>query len=162
MELENTDIPWLYAAYRLNAFKDFMPEGLNEEQFIDSMLNMTANFDEIYVGLAPLQKGESKRRGSHQIMGIAGVNFLGKNRAEAHAIWMPWASDKNKLEVAAKFFAEMRREKNVILPVKEDAKNFFRHLCRLGLMRHVGRIDRYFDDGATALLFHTLGVKNVE
>lgn len=156
----NEDLKILYGGYALNGFDGLMPPGMKEHEFVEAFLQMTAGFNEIIVGLAPMDKGSKKLLGSHQIVGIAGVSYDG-HRASSQSVWMPWASKRNKLEVSACFFREMRKRHLMLSTVKMEDKVLFLHMCRLGLMRHVGHIDGYYPDGEPASLFHTLEIRDV-
>lgn len=117
-------------------------------------MKIAHRFDEVYVGLSQLYDPKGSRHGEIVPMVVSGVNFS-EHRMEAHAMWFPWATKRNTLEIAVKFFVEVRKDAVAILPIKRKDKSMFEHLCRYALLRRVGTIYDYWSDGEEAMLFQT-------
>ena len=147
------DLPWIYAAYLEGALKHF-EEGLSKSDFIDAFMDMAQRFDEVYVGLSLLHDPGGKRHAQIVPMVVSDANFS-EHRMEAHATWFPWATRRNTLEIAVKFFVEVRQEAVAILPIRRKDKSMFEHLCKYALLRRVGTIFDYWSDGEEAMLFQT-------
>ena len=69
-------------------------------------------------------------------------------------IWFPWASDRNKIEMAVRFFNDIRKEVPMVEYAKMDDKRFFETIAKHGIMRRVGTMHNIYD-GAPAAVFET-------
>lgn len=65
--------------------------------------------------------------------------------------WFPWASARDRLEAAARFVEDARKEVVVMEFAKMQDKAFFERLCRYGVMRRIGTLYGFYPDGPAAL-----------
>ena len=72
-------------------------------------------------------------------------------------IWMPWASERNKVESAVNFFNDARKEMAFVEYAEEKYKAFFEMIARHGVMRRVGTTYNVIS-GAPVAIFETRGV----
>lgn len=144
--LEDRDWRWLYAAYKKGGFKE-TPEDLTPDEFIFHSLEAFDGIDRIYLAVGKTRKGEIP-------VGVSRVNE-NAHLLEVHAEWFPWASDRNIMESTARFLDEHRKQFNIIMPTLKQYQANLAYHGRLGLVRSVGKIERYFPDGETAYVFQT-------
>lgn len=137
------------AAYLTGAFD--WPAGLDEAAFTEQVYQEAQHWQEIYglfarnVELKPGEVGD----------GMVGIVFASiKNELmEPHAIWFQWATRRNIMETAVRFFVETRKEFKVIVFSKPETRTFFTHLCKYGLLRRVGTFKNFFPDDDDAAIF---------
>lgn len=71
-------------------------------------------------------------------------------------IWFPWASPRNKVEMAVNFFNKIRNEIPMVEYAKFDDKRFFETIAKHGIMRRVGTMYNIYD--GPAAVFETRSV----
>lgn len=54
--------------------------------------------------------------------------------------WMPWATNRNKIESAVNFFNEIRKEYVFIGRAEMKDKKFYEYIAKHGIVRRVGTI----------------------
>ncbi len=101
------------------------------------------------------------RHGLPTPVGIAAVEKPGM-KIQPHAIWFPWASPRNKVESASQYLNEIRRQRGpngrfykALIWAPEKTWTFFEHMMRRGILKRSGKVENWFDDGSTAMLFYT-------
>jgi len=70
-----------------------------------------------------------------------------------HVFWMPWATDRNKIESAVRFLADLNKEGPVVILSPQERVHYYSHLGRYGLLRKVGLMRNYYGKGEDATLF---------
>ena len=93
---------WIWAAYRMGALEEYIPSGLEQTAFLQAAADIIALQHEVFGGFV-----------KEKMMCIALATFS-SHRMEPHVIWFPWATDRNKLELGVKFFADMRKRYKVL------------------------------------------------
>lgn len=89
-------------------------------------------------------------------IGIISIAYQ-ENRAYPHIIWFPEATPRLRLEVGVKFLVELKQRFLVLVTAVLKDQGYFRHLCRYGLLRSVGKISGYTADDQDAMMFQTVG-----
>lgn len=124
-----------------------IPEDLTPDEFVFEMSEEIGRVDKTYLAVGKTRRGEIP-------IGVSIVNENG-HLLEVHAVWFPWASNRNVMEATARFLDEQRRHFTVLMPTLKQYRDNLAYHGRLGLVRSVGKIERYFPDGQTAYLFQT-------
>ena len=131
------DIGWLWAAYQHGGIDDIgIPEGLDKDEFDALARQALERFDEAFVMEAGKPVGIMTARLEQR--------EDGPDKMEPHAHWFPWASAREKLEATVKFIAGMDGFK-VLVWAKPQAKTFFNHVCKRGILQRVGTVPGYFE-----------------
>lgn len=137
-EAELEDVRYFYAGYRLGAFdENLSPEkDMDPEQFKEWLARYAESATQLYT---------ARVNGSDPLC-VGHVSVV-LPRLEVHVNWMPWASPRNKLEVIGKFMKEFN-DYTVITVVSQKNKGAFFQMRNYGLMKFVGEISGYFEDGS--------------
>lgn len=69
-------------------------------------------------------------------------------------LWMPWATQRNRIESAAHFFAHIRSQIPMVEYAREPDRKFFDVMCRLGVMQRVGTMFNVYP-GEKCAVFET-------
>ena len=132
----------------------YVPAGLDKENFTERMVDLIVNFADVKTMMAP-------RHGVPSPVGIAIVE-RGGSRIQPHAIWFPWATVRNKIESAAHYLSELRRQRDPngrfykgLIWAPEATWTFFEHMMRRGILKRCGKVENWFYDGSPAMLFYT-------
>lgn len=131
------DLKWFYAGYRMGAFGDEIEEGLAPDEFAEVIEARAGMVDQVFSLFAP-----GHREG--QPSGLVTAAIDSQANIHVHAIWMPWASPRNKLEAALQFVRDIGRDANVLIHAPFETKGFFERLCNYGVLEKVGHVKRYF------------------
>ncbi len=81
------------------------------------------------------------------------IGKIDDNRLEPHVFWFPWATPRNMLECTIKFLDTMRKAWTIIIFSEEKNHKWFKKIERYGVIRQVGKIDKYYPNGETASVF---------
>lgn len=144
-EIVDSDLKWLWAAYRKGAFA--IDEDLPQEQFKEAIAHYFNGHNALYMMLAKVQ-------GELVPVGIMACQDHGY-RIEPFAVWLPWASARNKLESALNFFNKIRVTRLGVLFVPEKEILLFEKIARYGILQRRGTVGRFFEDGQFAAIFQT-------
>ena len=123
----------LFLAYRAGAFPD-VEKGLDKDGFAEAAIaHLVALDDAIMLESGrPVGFVQVRMWGGHALLGID---------------WFPWASPRNKIECALKFFLEYRDKAHLIW-ASEDTR-FFSHIGRYGVIRAIGLSKGWGDEPMT-------------
>jgi hypothetical protein len=138
---------YLWAAYKRGVFAhlpEFTPE-LSPDDFRKLMFAVIGN---VLQGGGDAWMFYSK---SIHPVGLV-IGFASGKGMEPHVFWFPEATPRNRVECALKWLVEMKSKYALFLWVKEADWNFYRHLCKYGAIREVGKY-RDFPGGGDAMLF---------
>ena len=145
--LDASHIKFLWAAYRLGGLEPIV-RGLDQDQFRFAMEEIAVAADSIMVGLA-----QNPQREEPMPCCVVVGRLLDDFGIIPHVAWLPWATDRNKLELGAKYFSEIRDSGLVGLAyMPKPEQNYLEQLCRYGVLRRVGTIQKNEEDVA---LFQT-------
>jgi hypothetical protein len=89
-------------------------------------------------------------------VGLAFIQYQGKT-AWPHAIWFPDASVRNKMEITAAFFIELKKNHEILITSERKNEPWFNHLCKYGLIRKVGKLHDWWGKKDHAMLYHSVG-----
>lgn len=155
--LDDDDIKYLWVAYKTGAFKSLgeaFERDMEAHEFaVELVAFVQKNFQGAWTLLA-----ESKRG-----YGPVGVVFgffshpdprLSPFMIVGDIIWMPWATQRNKIETSVKFFHNIRKDIPMVEYASEEHKKFFEMLMRHGIMRRVGKTMNVYN-GKEATIFET-------
>lgn len=78
-----------------------------------------------------------------------------EHRAYPHAVWFPEASPRLRLEIGLKFLVQLKENNLVLIYAKDETVRYFRHMCRYGVLKAVGKIQSYHAKGDDAMLFQS-------
>lgn len=76
------------------------------------------------------------------------------HRGEPHAVYFPWASDRNKLETTAVFFHTLGKETLMLVLAKSSDDEFYGRVEKLGLITKVGHIPGFWPEDCTIWRSH--------
>lgn len=79
------------------------------------------------------------------------------NRAYPHVAWFPEATPRLRVDIGARFILSLKKTHLVMIATQEGNLGYFRHLCKYGLLRAVGKVQGYYPDGEDAMLFQSVG-----
>ena len=144
--MDEGDLPYLWAAYRKGMFdRSVFPEGMARSAFVERLTDALSMRDEVYVGEAQTARGRIP-------VGVIVVNFYG-GWTLPHVDWFPWSSDRNKLEVAARFIETMRRTREVVIVTSEIDVPFYERLAKYKIVRRAGTLHAGYGEGKKAAIF---------
>lgn len=157
--IEQDDLPYCYAAYRKGLMSTLGHE------FIDGDMD-SDEFDEAFQQLVAVEMGmgwtllANTRRGFLPA-GVVIAFPAHFNEAVApfaiiyDMIWFPWATPRNVLESAVKFFHEVRTEVPLMDYARPQDEKFMDALCQHGVMRRVGTSYNVYRGGQPAAVYET-------
>lgn len=143
--MEDKDLRWAYAAYKLGAFGPIVNEG--PEGFDKFFDEYTMLHDEVFIMQSETKKGKIP-------VGVTLGKYMGPTLYLGGTTWFPWASDRNKMECATHVLNELRRKYIVMLFCSMKDKDFYVNIAKHGVIRRVGTIYDLLTDGP-APLFQT-------
>ena len=135
-QAEEGDVRYFYAGYKQGAFDEYLQPkpDMDPAEFLawlgEVSKTATAVFTSTY--------------GEQPLSYIHTIELF--DRMEVHAIWMPWATPRARVESAVKFFYDMNEDFTVMSVFSEDNKAFPFHVRRYGVARFVGKIKNYFTE----------------
>lgn len=153
--INNGDLPWLWAAYRKGSFDDVLPKDLDREEFIAGLLEVLERFNHEWILDAPNDASSSEKPVPVGLIAAQG----GGRIIEPHAVWFPWASDRNKLEAMLAFLSRVSTQYKIFAYIHPDNKPFYVQMCRYGQLTMGCKIHDYYDMGEDAYFFYTRGPK---
>lgn len=124
--LEEEHMKYLWASYRKRAWEE-IPEGLTQDQ-LREFVSVLCSRSNLMVIEAP---------NKYPIVGIISCRE-DRFYLEPHVDWMPWATDRNKLEGTARAVLFLREIKPLLIWSKESTKEFFTHVCKYGILKRIG------------------------
>ena len=90
-------------------------------------------------------------------VGLAVVRYHDEDKvAWPHAVWFPEASARNKMEITVAFLVQLKKSAEVLITSEEKNKLYFKHLCKYGVIRRVGKLHEWFG-GEGRMLFQSVG-----
>ena len=135
----------MWAAYR----KKTPPENrVSTREFQVGMLAAVSRYRHAWVIEAP------RKKDPHTPVGLVlatGNGYLVFPEFE----WLPWASDRNKLEGMVAFLSKVRKDHKAVIDAHESEKSFMEHMCRYGIARRIGTKFDHFGRGVTAAAYET-------
>ncbi len=140
---EDTDLKWLWAAYRKDAFEEMFAPDLDQDAFTEQMLGILTKLyskgSEVLMLVATIPGKQSSP------VGLLAVEY-NDQVAWPHAVWFPWSTARNRVECLVNFLQELNKEAAVLIASEPELTGFFGHLSRYGLLRRVGTIRKYRGD----------------
>ena len=144
-------MPWLWAAYRMGAYADVLPEGLDDDMFTDTALDIIESADHGFIIEAPGDKGL-------QPVGIVLGTEFGKSRClEPHVDWFPWATPRNKMEGAAAFLRQVKHRFKIFLFIDDDGLEFYDRISKFRLVTRGCKVIDHYGPGKHAMMYYTTG-----
>lgn len=151
--MHEDDFPWLWAAYRMGAFREAIEDGLTKEEFTERFLQLMEYLDDERVLHAPNDNAPTD-----EPVPVGLVVIHGKGKViEPHVEWLPWATKRNKLETMLAFLREIGKTRKVFAFVSPDARPFYLQMCRYGVLTSGCKILDYFGKGKHVYFFYTRG-----
>lgn len=143
--IEEDDMKWLYAAYKLGSFSDNdlvnLERGMDAVEFDKQLrLLMTTYYDNAWVM-------ESVNEGKRRRVGMLFSVLSGPFHLLGDVTWFPWATDRNKVETIVHFLNESRKENLMMWYCSYEDKRFYDHIARHGIIKRVGKISDLFEGG---------------
>jgi len=136
-EIEQADVKYIWAAYKLGSFGE--QTDITQEEFNLRLFQTIEETDRTYIFVAPTNNGTIP-------VGMVSGTFNGPIFFVGNALWFKWASDRNKLESAVHFLNELRKEYVVVIHNHMDDKQFYEVVAKHGVIRRVGRLYDVFED----------------
>ena len=122
---------YFYAAYKMGGSTpemDFFPMGLKPEEFELLATDHLGVFDRVFT-----------------VEGSRPLGLIAKRGWEIHALWFGWSTARERLEGAARFLHDFRKENWGIVMVPKDRLSFFNSLADYGLLVRVGTFAHHPD-----------------
>lgn len=146
-----SDMRWLWAAYKLGAFRELTDSGLSQDGFMELFAEILeeAEFDWML---------ESRgKEGPRPVGFILGTPMAAGRGIEPFVFWFPWATTRNQLEAAAAFLKVVSRYVKIFVFAEESSAKFWNKLIHRGLIRRGCKVIDYFSRGEHAMLYYTNG-----
>lgn len=140
--MEEKDLRWAYAAYKLGAFGPIVNAG--PEEFNKFFEEFTMLHDEVFVMQSVTKNGRIP-------VGITLGKYMGPTLFGGDTTWFPWASARNKMECMTHILNELRRQYIVMLFCNMKEKDFYVNIAKHGVIRRVGTIYDLLVDGPAPL-----------
>lgn len=144
--ITDSDVRFLYAAYKEGGFADLIMPDLPPQTFQDRIEALLGSVEYDWVLETDKPIG--------LVMGRAIAAGRG---VEVQVDWMPWASTRNKLEGSAVFFREISKHLKIFIFADEESEPFWRRFCQYRMLRNGCRVLNHFAGGRHAQLFYTTG-----
>ena len=144
--VNDSDMRWLWAAYRQGIWRDIMSGDLTAQAFEEKARELINSAPHNWIIDAPGTDG------LHPVGIILGQN-LGKG-IEPFVTWFPWATNRNQLEAAAVFLRAISKQFSIFVFAAEDAIRFWTLLKHYGLVRQGCKVKDYFSPGEHAMFYY--------
>lgn len=148
-EIDERFIKRLYVAYGMGEI-GFLPEDLTPLDFAPTLRAFVTQLEESGSGVWALLSPES-------VVGLVFLRPVRDRVAEPVFHWFSWASPRNKLETALKFFLEAKKNHQLFLTVPQGGELLLTHLGKYGVVRGIGKFNDFFGDKQNALMFQSVG-----
>jgi len=151
-QTQDSDLRYLWAAYRLGFWADDVDAELSKEAFQEKVIETLARADYDWIV-------EARQNDNMRPVGVILAHALPDGRRiEPHVDWFPWATPRNKLEGLAAFLREVSKRFKILVYVEEREQNFWERLKQYRLLRHGCKVIDHFDRGEHAFFFYTVGL----
>ena len=148
--LNDWDWPYLWAAYQMGMWQDFLGE-LDQEEFRTQILRWMETVDLDWML-------EAEHKGKVRPVGLVLGEFrIGGRGIEPHVDWFPWCTPRIRVEAAAHFLREIRKEYKVFVYSEPKDASFWMRLKKYRLIQSGCKIPDYFGPGEDAQMFYTQG-----
>jgi hypothetical protein len=151
-QTQDSDLRYLWAAYRLGFWADAIDAELSQKAFEQKVYETLGMAD--YDWIVDARQGDNIRP-----VGLILAHALPDGRRiEPHVDWFPWATPRNKLEGLAAYLRDVGKRFKILVYVEQAEQNFWERLKQYRLLRHGCKIIDYFDRGEHAFFFYTVGL----
>lgn len=152
--IEDEDVRYAWAAYKVGALKSAFDEGLSAEDFKVAFVELIlSRYDAAWVLFAETRKGFIPAGLALGFWPHAAVShFLIFN----NFVWFPWATPRNRIESAVNFFSRMRHDLAMVGFARPQDRDFCTAMAKHGLLRRVGTSMNVFP-GEPAAVWETRG-----
>lgn len=151
--IEVDDVKYAWAAYRAGELEGFEP-GLEAVEFRDLFKSLIlSRFDAAWTLISDTKRGRVPigfALGFYPHPDASGFLFIDT------MLWFSWATARNRIESAAKFFDDVRKEIPMLGFAKIEHKKFYEALAKMGILRRVGTTVNVFP-GESASIWETRG-----
>jgi hypothetical protein len=150
--IENEDVRYVWAAYKVGALKSAFEDGLTADEFRSEFVKfILSRYDAAWALFAETKKGFIPAGLALGFWPHSAVqHFLIFN----NFVWFPWASPRNRIESAVNFFSQVRHEIPMFGFAHPQDKAFCAALAKHGLLRRVGTSMNVFP-GQSASVWET-------
>lgn len=135
----------------METWKEAMPEGMTKQAFMEYLTEWLglANLDWIFEvkgpqGLRPIALG-------------IGLYRAGTRAIEPHIDYFPWATPRQKFEVAATFMKEAGKQYKVFVYADAKSQSFWDRIWQYRILKKGCTINDYFAPGESAVFYYTPG-----
>ena len=112
---------------------------MNRDEFEAAIIDFIQQYDGVYFILAKLDRGETP-------IGVVTAKMT-QRIMEPHVDWFPWSNLRVRVEGIAAFADHMGKRFKLITAVSTDDAPLFQRLAKYGIIRKVGTVHQYYDDG---------------
>ncbi len=109
---------------------------MTTDEFAAYFVERTMKADMLYVVTEPYNGDERPL--------VLVIMSGGEDTYEAHAQWMPWASNRDRITAALHFVMALKHKYTLLFAIPEDDAVLLQHLGRYGVLRKVGTIHKYY------------------
>lgn len=142
-----TDWEFLWAAYRMEFFSEWLPGDLTQFDFRDRIEELFRQHEfYVFSGL---------RKGAVVPIGMATVDRE-FHRIEPQVDWFSWATPLNKLETMLRFIEDMRATNLVVFFADVETHKLCKHLARYGVLKGPKNVDNWFGFGHMAKFWQSI------
>lgn len=145
------DMRWLWAAYKMGAFREMTDTGLSQDAFMEVIMGALedAEFDWML---------EARGVEGPRPVGFILANPVAAGRGiEPFVFWFPWATTRNQLEGAAAFLKVVSKHLKIFVFAEGKSIKFCDKLIRHGFIRRGCKVIDYFSSGEHAMMYYTNG-----
>jgi len=150
--LKAEHLPYYWAAYKRGALD--WPAGMEPEEFREHLSQRVAvlmeNGGDAYTMLGRVE-GRMIPVGviTTDVSNVPGV----RRQIFPHHFWFPEAKPRHRIECTVRFYVDLKRQGNLLIVAGEENWRFFRHLCKYGVIRPLGKIRGHFSNGKDAMMY---------
>lgn len=147
----DSDMRWLWAAYRKGMWPELFHKGLTQNAFVEKMTEVIGSVQYEWIIDA---KGVDGTRP----VGLILADSRAAGRAiEPHVDWFPWATSRNCMEGSAAFLKHIGKRHKIFIYSDEPSIPFWERMIRYGILRRGCKIVDYFAMGEHTVFFYTAG-----
>lgn len=149
--MEESDMRWLWAAYKMGAWEGQIYAGLDEELFTEDIICKIKNADFAWTVECTSERGL-------QPSGIIVGTSFGRGRCvEPHMDWFPWATPRNRLEGMACFLRTVGRQLKIFAFIDQENLPFYERIYEYRLLTRGCKVLDHYGPGEHAIMFYTMG-----
>ena len=135
----------------MGAWREMMDDGLTTAAFRERFLEIVGAVPHDWII-------EAKGNTGPRPVALVLAGTVGAGRIiEPHVEWMPWATNRNKVEAVSTFLRDVGRSWKIFIFVDERNEPFWRRMVRYRILRRGCKVSDHFARGDDAWFYYTTG-----